>query len=443
MRTTKNIDEAYREKSWLERWRTIFFGIKQNKETRPYKEAIIEIIHKVAKVVAFIVCVIAITILLLWKVERRIPEPVNTPVNIIEIDDPVVLDPPEPPEVVNPDVNALDNDIELPGFEDTPLVQDPEPTITEVSIKPAEITTVTPVKSPIAFAGVRAGDGGQRGGNFGYGGGSALATDMIGYMIDLKQGDHCNLSFRAAVKELLDSKWSKDALSHYFVATNRLYLNYLFVESQPAENGPAAFGCQDQVQPRKWIAHYEGRLNPFRAGEYRFVGHFDDLLIVMVDDEPVLDAYWQMHESYKAGGKSEITGWKPDEKSEVFQKHQSFSGQKLIHGDWMMLTPGCNKKIDIIIGEEPGGVVGGVLLLEERNTEYATDAIGRKILPLFAMSRLEKFEADAVTNSMARMRFAVEVDPLRLPIMNYKAPERSTKPPKNPNEVRVNVIRKD
>lgn len=436
----QELEDKYKEKSWIQRWKTIVFGIKKEKQTRPYKEAIIELIHETAKAIAFVVCVFAIIILLAIRSERRIPNPVNVPVEIIEIkDEPIVLDPPDPPEIVNPDIDSPNNDINLPGIEDLQIEQPIDDSKT-VSPKPADITAVSTTKSPIKMPGVRGGPPGMKGGSFGYGGGSALATDLVGYMIDLKQGDHSNLSFRHAVKELIDANWSKEALSHYYIATNKLYLNYLFVEKQPAENGPAAFNCQDQVQPRKWVAHYEGRLNPSHSGEYRFIGHFDDLLIVMVDGKPVLDAYWQNRETYRGGGRSEITGWKPDEKGELFDKHQSFSGQPLVHGDWIYLEENCNKKIDIVLGEEPGGVVGGILLLEEKNKKYEKTPSGRDILPLFAMSKLEEFEAASVTNSMTKMNFQVDVYPINLPAMNYKKEPSSNKKPSK--DVKVEIKRK-
>ena len=160
----------------------------------------------------------------------------------------------------------------------------------------------------------------------------------------------------------------------------------------------------------------------------------------MVDGKPVLDAYWQNRETYRGGGRSEITGWKPDEKGELFDKHQSFSGQPLVHGDWIYLEENCNKKIDIVLGEEPGGVVGGILLLEEKNKKYEKTPSGRDILPLFAMSKLEEFEAASVTNSMTKMNFQVDVYPINLPAMNYKKEPSSNKKP--PKDVKVEIRRK-
>lgn len=439
----QELEEKYEEKTWMQRWKTIFFGIKKEKQTRPYKEAIIELMHETAKAIAFVVCVFAIIVLLAIKTERKLPPPTTIPVEIVEVnDEPIIVEEPEKPEVTNPEIDSPNNDIELPGIEDV-KIDNPVETTDAVSPKPAELTAVALTKSPISMPGVRAGTPGMKGGNFGYGSGSALATDLIGYMVDLKQGDHSNLSFRNAVKELIDSRWSKEALSHYFVATNKLYLNYLFIEKQPAENGPSAFNCQEQVQPRKWIVHYEGRLNPAHSGKYRFVGHFDDLLIVMVDGEPVLDAYWQNRETYRSGRRSEITSWKPDEKHELFDKHASFSGQPLVHGDWIYLEKNCNKKIDIVIGEEPGGVVGGVLLLEEKDKDYEKTPNGRNILPLFAMSRLEQFEAISVTNSMKRMNFDVDINPLDLPVMNFGKEENKDSHLGKKSDIKIIVTRKE
>ena len=88
--TLEDLQEKYEEPTFLERWRSIFFGVKQDKRSRPYKIAILELWHEFSKSTAFVVCLLAIAILLMWKTERSVPPPATVPVSIID---------PEPPQV--------------------------------------------------------------------------------------------------------------------------------------------------------------------------------------------------------------------------------------------------------------------------------------------------------------------------------------------------------
>ena len=139
---------------------------------------------------------------------------------------------------------------------------------------------------------------------------------------------------------------------------------------------------------------------------------------MQVDGRCVLDAYWPMHDVYKRGGVSAITGWKPDTSAPEFERHASFSGQNLTYGDWIVLEAGKPVRIDLVIGEEPGGVVGGILLLEEMGRDYEKDADGRKILPPFSTSRLSPEERRAMEEFP---QFRISPD---APVMNLTAEER-------------------
>ena len=413
-----SLENLYDEPSFSDRLRTIRAGFRPGATERERKLARRELGRLSSAGASATFVVLAVALLMMLRTSPS-AEPATVPVEIVEPDDRDDLDPPEPPEVVNFDVDSPNDDIELPGLEDVAIEIDVPSE--EVSVQPAFESTVLMTKSPIVMRGVRAGPGGMKGGNFGVGGGSALVSDMVGRMIDLKKdgsGKPRAANFRADVKKLLDADFSATALAEFNCPTNRLYLNKLVVPAQPAEDGPKAFGCENDVEPRRWIVHYEGRLNPQHSGTYRFVGHFDDLLVVKVDGACVLDAYWPMHDVYKSGGVSELTGWKPDTSAREFEKHASFSGQNLTYGDWIVLEAGKPVRIDLVIGEEPGGVVGGVLLLEEMGKNYETDANGRKILPPFSTSRLSPDERREL-ETFAQYRISSDA-----PVMNLTPEER-------------------
>jgi hypothetical protein len=79
--------------------------------------------------------------------------------------------------------------------------------------------------------------------------------------------------------------------------------------------------------------------------------------------------------------------------------------------------------------------------LEEKGKNYEKTPSGRDILPLFAMSKLEEFEAASVTNSMTKMNFQVDVYPINLPAMNYKK-EQTISNKKPTKDIEVEIKRK-
>ena len=416
----ETLGKQYDDLSLRERFATIRAGLRSCATERERKLARRELARFRAAGAAAVAVLLFFGALLLLRTRPPVPLAATVPVEIIEPDPPEILDPPEPPDVVNFDIDSPNDDIRAPGFED--VVPDIEVPTETVSVQPAFETTVLMTKSPIVMKGVRAGTGGMKGSSLGVGAGSALVSDLVGRMIDLKRdgaGNARSADFGADVKALLDANFSETALAAFHCPTNKLYLNKLLVPAQPAENGPKAFGCEGEVEPRRWIAHYEGRLNPQRSGTYRFVGHFDDLLVVKVDGRCVLDAYWPMHKVYAAGGASAITGWKPDTSAPEFGRHASFSGQDLVYGDWIELEAGKPVRIDLAIGEEPGGVVGGVLLVEEMGATYETAANGRKILPVFTTSRLSPEERRQIEAFGSTFRIATDA-----PVMNLTNEER-------------------
>lgn len=429
----ETLESLYEELSFADRIRVVRAGCAPGATERERKLARRELARFGAGGAAALAVALFLGALLLLRNEPAAPAAQVSAVEIVEPEPAVDIEPPEPPEVVNFEIDSPANDVQLPGLED--VVVEMDVPSEQVSVQPALETTVLMTRSPIVMRGVRAGPGGMKGGSFGVGAGSALVSDLVGRMIDLKRDGSGNpraADFRADVKKLLDADFSAEALADYHCPTNKLYLNKLVVPAQPAEDGPKAFSCEKEVEPRRWIAHYEGRLNPQHSGTYRFVGHFDDLLVVKVDGKCVLDAYWPMHEVYKSGGASAITGWKPDVSAPEFERHASFSGQNLTYGDWIDLVAGQSVRIDLVIGEEPGGVVGGVLLVEEKGADYETGPDGRKILPPFTTCRLSPGERRELAEFKG-FRFSTDA-----PVMNLTAGERRAA-----GQARANVSKRD
>jgi hypothetical protein len=137
---------------------------------------------------------------------------------------------------------------------------------------------------------------------------------------------------------------------------------------------------EKEVEPRGWFVHYSGMVTPPKAGSYRFVGFFDDLLIVYVNNKPVLDGSW-----VPMAGVGE--GKHDDEIRQEFKGPPVAGTRTAYFGKWVKMHEPF--KLDIVVGETPGGRVGGLLMVQDKNAKYEERADGTPILPIFATTKLE------------------------------------------------------
>lgn len=256
----------------------------------------------------------------------------------------------------------------------------------------------------------------KRGQGTQFGHGEGLKGDITGTMYDLKRdraGSARACEYVKDVQHILAEKLGKDAFSGFYRVPRPLYLSHLFVPTSPAESGPAAFGVGDLMESRMWVVHYTGQVQTLQAGRYRFVGIFDDLLMVLIDGQVVHEFLWT----------GDPTPWEP---KDYVRQHASFAGQPLVYGDWFQLDSMQSRRIDLLVGEHPGGKVGGVLLIQREGEDYATEANGRPILPIFALQPLTPDEEQKLA-SFPGMKF----DP-RIPVMgarsDWKAPATAARP---------------
>jgi hypothetical protein len=139
-----------------------------------------------------------------------------------------------------------------------------------------------------------------------------------------------------------------------------------------ANGAPKAFGVENVVKPSYWVIHYKGQVVPPADGTYRFVGNFDDLLVVAVNRKVVL-------EGNRPDTRFPRLGWK-----EAADKGPKVAANDLAkYGDWVDLKANQPVDLDILIGERPGGQFHGVLLYEKKGEAYPRNAKGQAILPLF------------------------------------------------------------
>ncbi|MEK7952746.1 hypothetical protein [Luteolibacter soli] len=179
--------------------------------------------------------------------------------------------------------------------------------------------------------------------------------------------------FTSRVLELQKRHFREIAFREYFKAPDTLYLTQLAIPNRPAQEGPALFGAADKMKPSGWFAIYSGKLKAPKDMTFRFVGSADDYIGVQTK------------------GKLRLIAARPEiqktvqERWEPAKTDQEFPGPMgtLVFGDWIQVKKGEEFEMDLGIGERPGGVVGFILLIEEKGKEYKKTQSGRPILPLF------------------------------------------------------------
>jgi hypothetical protein len=174
-------------------------------------------------------------------------------------------------------------------------------------------------------------------------------------------------------KELEDTRFSESALREFYQASTALSFSHLVMAADTdAVVAPKSFNVEKEVDPSAWVVVYEGTISPQKPGEYQFVGMFDDVLLVYVDERLVLDGSYISYSDLPQPtmGGSEMRKGKP-----------------LIEGTWVRLIEGS--RIKIVVGESPGGHMGGGLFIREKGKSYK-QVRGADVLPPFTTGGLTK-----------------------------------------------------
>lgn len=340
--------------------------------------------------------------------------------------------------VVDPEVLELD----LTDLEQTPedmtepdeafdfTIPEPEVFAEEAAPEVEEFSAIPPVESPVILSGFTLMDSSlsevqlKRGAGSHFGFDECARGDLTGTLYDLKRngaGQSRAVDFTRDMRALVEARFSNKALKQFYRVPKPLYLSHLLQPYIPAEQGPEAFGVGKLMEPRQWIVHYTGQFQCLMAGRYRFVGDFDDILLVFVNGRLVLEAGWG----------EPVSDWRPQENVGT---DLCYTTHPLVYGDWVELLPLKPTRIDIVIGENPGGWMGGLLLVEQEGRTYQRDAAGRAVLPLFALQPLTETERASLRQFPG---FAIEE---RTPIMGIRSDMAFLEKAKASNdEVKVTV----
>lgn len=247
------------------------------------------------------------------------------------------------------------------------------------------------------------------GGGGGFGSRSAASGGLPGFIYDLKQSSkgkpqpYAPSGFMATALELIEKEFDSSAFKDFYKAPTPLYLTRLAVPTAPAEEGPAFFGAEKEIEPRGWIVHYRGTVTVPKTGTYRFSGGGDDFLHVMINGKTVFNYYKTFDNLNKR-----LAGYKPVEPTQK-RKPVPFTtaGWWLRYGEWVDLKQGQRIQLDIAAGEEPGGKVGFLLQLEEKGVGYKI-VEGNPILPLFTTTPISKKEEQELKEQYGKFELDFE-----------------------------------
>lgn len=207
-----------------------------------------------------------------------------------------------------------------------------------------------------------------------FGSSTANTTALVGILYDLKQTQQRVPAamdpkiFQTVVNEFIAHNWDEALLNRYYRAARPLYTTQIFIPLIGADTAPKAFGVEQIVKPRLWLAHYKGQVAAPAPGKWRFWGYADDVCALAVNGRTVLFA------------SRFIGAWKTTEPSGI-----PAANGKLVPGEWLDLKDGEVIDLDILIGERPGGVFCGFIMIEQAGATYRM-LNGAPVLPIFQLA---------------------------------------------------------
>lgn len=200
-------------------------------------------------------------------------------------------------------------------------------------------------------------------------------------------------------RSLEDRRFGESSLRDFYQAKTALSFSHLVMPANTrADVAPKSFNVEKEVEASAWVVVYDGKINPVEPGEYQFNGFFDDVLLVYVDERLVLDGSWTEDFS---------------DMKHTFKKGPEMArGKPIREGKWVRLISGTSVKI--VVGESPGGKMGGGLFIRKKGKDYRKEG-GGDVLPPFTTSPLSAEDKKKLKNIQgASGKFPIEIDDVPL-----------------------------
>jgi len=237
--------------------------------------------------------------------------------------------------------------------------------------------------------GMGPGLGGGAGGMSPFGMLNPNANALVGVFYDTKQDQKHKATgmnpqqIVGVIQDFTTRGWNQKTLAaKYYQASRKLYQTKMYIPLMAADAAPKAFECDQEVQPRLWIAIYRGNVSPPKSGKFRFIGASDDALVVRFNRQNVFDHGFVRGTTGLHGIEK---GQPPLSYKYSSTPHYNNNIGGFAAGPEFEVRAGTTYPIEILISEVPGGYFGAALMIQESGVEYPKDPAGGPILPLFRL----------------------------------------------------------
>lgn len=420
------IDKMFDEKGFFARLKLMFKGLKAPRMSREYKAARTELQRLTAPLIAILLpglCIIVLIVVTAVNSERRAT--IQVEIGQIEESKEELDEPEDPPEEDIDPTEDIDVSVDV-SVDVTPQLASPAPPSPNPGGEPDKVAAapspvvMSSVAGTAKFRGIGDGDNGGFGTVIGGkgGGGQNIEGCLIGIIIDFKSNPDGtpNPAFNdgnyywESAKSLVDGDFSPAAIGKFFSPDKRVANNLIFIEVQDAGNGPKAFGVENVMKPRGFAVYYSGKIRPTEKAKYRFVGAFDDMMVIRLNKKVIFEDNWR-HKSM--GTKMSVTGWASSDPDNGKWPQLEGMASPLTIGDWWVAEPGKEQFLEILVGERPGGHISGVLLIQQEGVKYEmrkTNTTERPILPIFATRPLGANQKEKIRKYSESHDFKMSVD---------------------------------
>lgn len=400
------LEERFAEKGFFGRIGTMLKGLKEPRQSREYKEAITELQRLKAPIIAILLPVVGVvSLIVITAVQSQLTDSIQVDIATVQdaiddlVEDEAEVEPEQELDMTQDTDVSIDvpTDVPQPAFAPAPPAESVGGDPNAVTAAPSPVTCAmvgVSVKKP----GLGAGDGGF-GVAIGSGsGGQNIDGCLIGIICDLKKdpngkdNGYTKNGVWERLKGLNQGKFSKAAMSKYLVSPNQVALNKVYIPACQATEGPKAFGLKN-CGDTGWCAFYSGDLKVEKKMRFRFVGYFDEFMLIRINGKVVFEAEWINGTPQIGGGTKPgaISGWVPSDKAKI-GKHNSWqSSAFMVYGDWIDAEPGRPLKMELALGETAGGLCGGLLCVEVEGEKYEMKN-GHPMLPVFSSRKLAMTE---------------------------------------------------